>query len=624
MLATRTDILNALAYYDTHKGFGRRYIYGDQTHITELRAFASQLTNETLTDEQIKHCYLLIAKRLRLAQSIKKSLSYTIFKSLAPRHFTDDYQSITQASLIYDLNEARLLTHENLSLTLGIRVSKYIAQAFSQLREAGLLTAENVAIIFANEQHSYSIAQAFCELNKANLLTAENIAAIFANVQHSYSIAHAFRELKEANLLTAANRAAIVVNARHSYYIAQAFCKLNNANLLTAENRAAIIANAGVAYILTQYIILLTRSNILNAENVSNILKHARAMCMTRLIDYIPQHLFTQTFINQLIEICERSETITAAQRAIDQAINRLIRPHREDARALNNAQNTHTASVHRTVSESAKRLKDHYNSHLNSLDTLSSTLAEVQRYLNTLDPTDIKNRAAISALVRIISDGDVGDYKDATSGVTVRRLVALLWIAIQDDSKRTATLIDAKLAMRDALYEIQRGYNINDAGVDTGGADRPICASGTFNKLIEKFVSIHPYARLEVITSASAGLRLPRVVNQVMHQFLKTQKAKITPKAFIELIKKVREDGAEAIWDKIKPEIVSLMLEEFGSIYPGGEANANFTALINCGLDITLPEGSFDSMARILACEAAAGAGAEAGAEEDTVVALD
>ena len=87
--------------------------------------------------------------------------------------------------------------------------------------------------------------------------------------------------------------------------------------------------------------------------------------------------------------------------------------------------------------------------------------------------------------------------------------------MAIHDDEKRIGSVEYAKTQFVEGLCEIQRGYNLSEAGVYQGGEDQFICSMGTFNKLIEKLVSIHPDCQIRFITRETASLKLPIVVRE-------------------------------------------------------------------------------------------------------------
>jgi hypothetical protein len=67
----------------------------------------------------------------------------------------------------------------------------------------------------------------------------------------------------------------------------------------------------------------------------------------------------------------------------------------------------------------------------------------------------------------------------------------------------------DAESLFLQGLYAIQRAYNLSDKFEDREGSDKTACASGTFNKFIEKLVGVHPDAELKYITAQGALFKL-------------------------------------------------------------------------------------------------------------------
>ncbi len=123
--------------------------------------------------------------------------------------------------------------------------------------------------------------------------------------------------------------------------------------------------------------------------------------------------------------------------------------------------------------------------------------------------------------------------YTDPTSGVNTRELLALSWLAVNDDGVRTGSFDDAKNQFIEGLYEIQRGYNLSEAGVDLHGSDVFICSGGTFNKLLEKLSGVHPDVTIEFITPELAALKLPIIVKEEVVSYLA---AKANPSTASEL----------------------------------------------------------------------------------------
>jgi hypothetical protein len=256
----------------------------------------------------------------------------------------------------------------------------------------------------------------------------------------------------------------------------------------------------------------------------------------------------------------------------------------------INGIQNTHTASVHQSVSESATRLANLYELRINCAG-LESTIGKAQAYINGLLDDSKKNRAAKRGFLRIVAPDYT--FTDKSSQVTIRQLLALTFLAIHDDEKRVGSLEDAEMQFVEALYEIQRGYNLSESGIDQGGQDRYICSAGTFNKLIEKLHGIHPDCRVLYITEETASLKLPIVVREegmrYLTTFSTTNAAEALP-TFTRLMAQVKQDGVEVIWDHIKNNIATRMFDEFGSLYRN-ITDPHFTALIEAGKDVVLED---------------------------------
>ena len=136
-----------------------------------------------------------------------------------------------------------------------------------------------------------------------------------------------------------------------------------------------------------------------------------------------------------------------------------------------------------------------------------------VQSFVYRLSNDSEKNKVAKDCILRIADP--VNTFTDAGSDISLRELLALTFSAIQDDEKRISSVEDAGTQFVEGLYEIQRGYNLSNEGVDQGGLDRPICSAGAFNKLIEKLVGIHQDCQIQFITRETASLKLPIVVRE-------------------------------------------------------------------------------------------------------------
>ena len=259
-----------------------------------------------------------------------------------------------------------------------------------------------------------------------------------------------------------------------------------------------------------------------------------------------------------------------------------------EDASNINDNQSTHNTSVHRAVSESATRLVTRYQLMIDG-EGLESVILMIQSGVDRFSNDSEKNQAAKRCIKRITKQSYT--FTDRSSQITTRQLLALTFLAICDSGNRVGTPEDARTQFVEGLYEIQRGYNLSNTGVDQGGQDRPICSAGTFNKLIEKLQGIHPDCQILFITRQTASLKLPIVVREEAMCYVKLLANPNTVqefRAFSQLVSQVKEDGVEVIWDQIKGNVANRMFDEFGSLYRDREDHS-FTGLIEAGVHTEL-----------------------------------
>lgn len=410
-----------------------------------------------------------------------------------------------------------------------------------------------------NRVAAIEIMVALDELNANNLLIAENFYTVILQDCPSI-IARALCALQDVDLLTSKNRNAIKqhVNARS---ITSILCKLNEVDRLTQTN-------------LNQLIRL----------NNSYLLVYAANF----IFPAIPYHLFTQAIFNQIIKLVQQGN-----QRLLDQYFDQLLERNNNNftPTLINNEQSTHTASVHQSVSESATKLLVRYRLMLEGAGR-EDILNKIKVYVCRLDNRSLKNRAAKRCVQRIIATNYI--FSDPISKISFQELLALVFLGIQDDKNRLGDKEDAYLQFIEGLYEIQRGYNLSETGVDQGGLDKPICMAGTFNKLIEKLQSIHPDCEARFITEKIASLKLPTVVHKAVIQHWNL-KALSHPKAtknflfFTSLIKEITTNLFEISWHKIKVQVAESMLDEFNSLYPSGIKDPKFIGLIEAGEYTTL-----------------------------------
>lgn len=285
----------------------------------------------------------------------------------------------------------------------------------------------------------------------------------------------------------------------------------------------------------------------------------------------LPKHLLTPTVFNALMERANATNPQIRLRLYIDWLL-----------REQNPNQSTHTKSVHQSSSESALKLYNRYQSTLNHSGVMFY-LNDIKRTLESL-PKNHKTNAALRCLTRMRGETGEGEFVDPNSKVSINQLFVLFWLAINDQKTRLANFEDGMNQFIEALYEIQREYNLSEEGQDDGKEDRPSCPSGAFNKLIEKLESLHPDAVLYYITKTQASDKLQFLVKKQTTDYLNKLQAE-KPQVVETLIKDIEQEGVMPIWEKIKPVIKDLLFDEFKSLWEEDNNNPDFLALIEQGL---------------------------------------
>jgi hypothetical protein len=420
------------------------------------------------------------------------------------------------------------------------------------------------------------------------------------------------------------------------------FRTYNNFNLLS--NNQNMTAVAYTMSLIPQE--SMTQANfdliINNAAAISDFLLHAhntRAE-MHAILDTLPRHAYTQDVFNAIIAITRSSEAtrfdaVTQLQTIVTQRLQVPGRPVDAGRVVLNAAQSTHTASVHKSVSESAIRLNNRYGNLIDTGKKLDGVISIFTQFMNKVnrkslnkhegDPKDAPEPISQLMLdsakkaIKWLSDPTTA-FVDKESQVSTRQLLSFIWLGISDDASRLGNLQDAYRKVITALYDIQRGYNLDEhfKETDTRSADQTICTAGTFNKLMEILWGIHKDVELKYITSEYATLKLQKMVPDVakfyLNDLVSTDSNKervaalnkmLSPVArdfYLEnidrntdkdnaptIISNVAKKDIDAIWQTIKSVIAEQMFDEYGSLYKRGKQDPNFVAFVENGKHINL-----------------------------------
>lgn len=304
-----------------------------------------------------------------------------------------------------------------------------------------------------------------------------------------------------------------------------------------------------------------------------------------------------------ILTLCrDHADRIEEGQRAFINYVNRFILEIGAGGRSLlADRQSTHTASVHRSASESAMRLKNRYGNQIaeTKLDeTIKVLMTEINTYSSSIDKKTTEQLSAAKRCLERLNKRSSGilEFNDPTSKTTTKELLALVWIAIHDEEMRysTVTKEDGIAALIKGLYEIQSGYNLSATDEDDGAADYSICSSGTFNILVESLVSIHTDVEIRLINRRVAEFRLQTVVKEHLMAYFKnlpepvSQAERTERAADIVSLSKGMESKT---WDAIKPAVLDLMFTEFGALFDSRHDHTGFIEMIEMGAYVCINE---------------------------------
>ena len=413
-----------------------------------------------------------------------------------------------------------------------------LSKILRTLRTAKLLTEDNKALVLS---HPFPIplAQALKVLNQSKILSQE-LFILMVNHYSPYFLAETLVLLNQSALLNTANRA-LVSSHPHLYRLLQILSILQTVGLLTDENFNRLVL----------------------AEHHALISEEASLAIWASIAPYL-----TQTHYESLLDAARKDDPI----QALNQATERMLKPE------LNPAQSTHTASIHRSVSRAVQKLMDSY-----ATINLHAELSKIQDFLDSLEDSP-KNAAARRAFQRLHRLEDIA----------IHQLLALVFVAIHDETKLKSSLSDAKYAFIEALYEIQRGYNFNADGMDDGKADAPICLSGSYNKLIEKLHGFHQDVDLHFITQSSASAKFPKLASNHALAYLNSiaSPSNATDYQSVKMLLDSLQSAKNIspLWEIIAKPVIHELWDEFAEAY-GHQSHHAFIELIDQGKEISLPD---------------------------------
>ncbi|MGC1853934.1 MAG: hypothetical protein WA659_00950 [Candidatus Aquirickettsiella sp.] len=482
------------------------------------------------------------------------------------------------------LTNAKLLTQANFDdFKTGWTPGNLFSDALLALESAKRLTQANFDDIKTHLSTQNLFTASVWVLGNAKLLTQTNFDSIKASMEHS-NFSDALLALEEAKLLTQTNFDVIKTHPNPEFFN-QALATLRFTTCLTQTvfNKLKVYPNSNFIHVLSA----IEKAHLRIPDNFNRLLDldpNSNYLFSDGMKDTgwarIPSHLLTQTVFNQLIEFSQQLNSEQLILRYVNQLIN-------IPAAGINNAQSTHTASIHASISVSATKLKNRYAKKLSSIG-LEEIVTKIKNDVLDL-PDSLINEAAKNCITRIIT---IDDFTDPKSGISIKELLALSYLARNDIENRFGSLADADKQFIEGLYEIQRGYNLSEENRDDGKVDKPICTAGTFNKLLEKLFGIHPDIELRFITKETAARKFPIIVQEEVKNYLQPLSKPETRKdfySFIKLIEPILTEGLDIIWDEIKFPVTIRLFDEFSTLYPDREKSAGFKDLIDSGKYVEL-----------------------------------
>jgi hypothetical protein len=444
-------------------------------------------------------------------------------------------------------------------------------------------------------------------------LNAEEFNSVIKNIANAKNMIAAFKVMAAAEIFSQANFNKLIEiigsDIDTGSDVANILANLQQSRVLDQSSFDLLCQHVNNSSALDVLCLNLSASRILSLTNLEASLPYLGYFEDREVADLItdmPIHLLTQETFDHILQIFREAE----GNYVVESLINYIIALHAELPPEINYAQSTHAKSVHQSISISAQKLFERYKDAINTKAKLDAVLVSLVAWSEAVEDHTNTVRSCIN---RITAIGYT--FEDPTSQISMRQLLALTWQAMHDDANRHGSLEDALDQFKKGVYQIQRGYNLDEHGNDDGSEDRPICVAGTFNKIIEQLQGIHPDVEIKFITLQTATLKLPKVIKEQAKQFLQALSLS-NPEQFNELHVKIKADGLESVWEMIKPKVCDAMFVEFESLFNSKE-DITFKALIeagqDCGLDWAeiLPANTAGSNATVFAGSLGAAGGA-------------
>lgn len=516
---------------------------------------------------------------------------------------------LSQLELFTDANLRAVISHERVKSIISILTAFY---------DYKLCKSDNSALIFdhilqLDSDGFASLQHGLMQLYTNGLLREPSVKFNFHIIlswKKTEDIATIIQILKKYNALNNEIFQSLIVNDQGAAQLSVFFETFDEFDLLTTNNIQRLIEQLKTNPLkiakMNRLCWLLDKTSFFTGEdgptNLELFLEYKHFLLQSSIfkngLKQVPVQLRTPDVLTHMIALATtHQENLETAKRAILVFLNQL-RP--EPVEIFHEDQTTHTASVNESASLSASSLATHYNPLVFSIPFIYK---RAKQWL-AAEPHSIKKVSAQDCLERLFKT-KLGLFEEPTSEVQVIQLFCYIWLAIHDDSTRImgCEVTDARNKLLDGLYEIERGGNLDADGVDSGESpNQSICYAGSFNKLVETMVGVHPSVKIDFVTRGVAAFKLPRLVNTVTLSFLLHLSEKddqLSQDNFEKWTNDIQpmQGIPEDLWKLIEPEITKKMFDEFGKLYPGGIDSSEFKDMIGTGEYVSIDNGIIDEL---------------------------
>lgn len=602
----KSDILSALKKYDHNKSFFRVL---DSAAVATLRKLTRSLgdpkSDRDLTwDETLQFCRIILDynKKHGITVLTPKDTLFadlsTIFDKRSDEHAP---LAFSHLSIAYFLDQASLLNEYTLTVSLALDDSASFANGIRILSLEKALDETSFKILAAKAEQAEPLADGLRVLYHSHYIP---FAEPYNIGMHEPGTHLDSRQVtpRHLDLLTQYPENAVIIAQK---ILPLWYNQLEKPGV--ASNKLDKLCEAARLFRddLRGMQIALTRiTDPVETVAIIERLYAQVAVCnapefiaaLSRVPDYLCYTV--PALLYDIVDICHNNaaEPVNAVVRYLNVLAG--YRPPAEHlpatARpaAFNPNQSTHTESVHHSVSDSAKRLKARYGNKIHTEKQLNTVIKKIRKWATNLSSTELQSAAAKRAIAYLTDPSYA--FTDPASEVSTLQLLALMWEALQDESARTCAWNDAEKRLITALYDFERGYNLdaNFNEVDINSRDIHICTGGTFNKIMEIGWGIHPDVALLYITHETAHAKFVCLIREEAIKRLKSMRetcqSNEEEQRFYDVIKQIKEEGVEPIWEAILPIVSEKMWDEFSPLYKN-KSSSQYTNLLLTGPGVLL-----------------------------------